>query len=436
MPTIIHRIAALIVALAFAATPAQAWLKPGAATAGPPATLSAQTGLADGTDHAILSVSTTVGSGTLYYVISNNCATPSATQIIQGKDAGGGAPVPGAAGSQPVTSTGVQNANPSGLTGVNTYCAHYAQLTSGNSNAVSSTSFTTGGALTITANYGTTWNAVPAETAAFTAVINDTLQFLSDCFTAKSNLTLIITFERVTTANAGNSGGITLEGKSYASVLRPAFQSLPNQNAFQRSSYAALPSTNPEGTDGQFGFGPSLQAIGVTCSGCPVHPAADATISFSNGANLYDTTVGNGICPNNGKYCLSNVAQHEITEVMGRISHRDLGIYTMVDAQTWSAQGVRNFSTSPATIYLSQDDGTHSVLPPLHGGTFTSFSNTFGQGGGDKLDEVGLFFLTPSPFSSQAGTAGGTPFGASQIQTVSLAAGWGVTHSCRITGGL
>jgi hypothetical protein len=75
--------------------------------------LSSPTGAADGTDGYTGSVSTDTGSGTLYFAaIPTAGATPSAAQVKAGT---GGDIIDASAGSQAVSTTGVQNVSGSGL---------------------------------------------------------------------------------------------------------------------------------------------------------------------------------------------------------------------------------------------------------------------------------------------------------------------------------
>lgn len=102
-----------------------------------------------GSTTATLNVSTNEGSspdganGTLYTVVSTNSSTPTAAQVIAGKDAGGAAGV--FATSQAVSSTGSQSVSATGLTTSVTYYAFFVQKDSvGNTSSIAATSsFTT-----------------------------------------------------------------------------------------------------------------------------------------------------------------------------------------------------------------------------------------------------------------------------------------------------
>lgn len=112
-------------------------------------TLSSPSASVTGATTATLSVSSNEGSspdganGTLYTVVSTNSSTPTAAQVIAGKDSTGAAGVFTA--SQAVSATGSQSVSATGLTAVTTYYAYFVQKDSvGNTSTVAATSsFTT-----------------------------------------------------------------------------------------------------------------------------------------------------------------------------------------------------------------------------------------------------------------------------------------------------
>ncbi len=94
--------------------------------------LSLPTGTKTGSTTASGTVTTDEGNGTLYYYASTNSSETAATIKASGD-------------SQAVSASGVQNVSFTGLSPSTTYYAHYVQddAATNESNAVSSTSFTT-----------------------------------------------------------------------------------------------------------------------------------------------------------------------------------------------------------------------------------------------------------------------------------------------------
>ena len=108
--------------------------------------LSSPLDAANGSGAATISVSTNEANGTLYWFISTLGTPPTAANLKTGT----GATV---AGNQPVTTTGVQNSAPSGLTGSTAYFAHFLHRdAAGNDSAIASADgFTTTAAPDVTA---------------------------------------------------------------------------------------------------------------------------------------------------------------------------------------------------------------------------------------------------------------------------------------------
>lgn len=101
--------------------------------------LSAPVDDASGATGAAISVDTDEGNGTLYWAITDSAVAPSAEDIIAGTGAED-------AGSQAVSSTGTQNAAPSGLTASATRYAHFVHVDAADnvSNIVSGDGFKVG----------------------------------------------------------------------------------------------------------------------------------------------------------------------------------------------------------------------------------------------------------------------------------------------------
>lgn len=110
-------------------------------------TLSSPTAAAASSEAINIGVTTTEARGGVYYVVTTNGSTPSAAQIVAGKDASGSA----AAKSDLLTnvSAGAKSATPSGLTPDTTYYVHWThEDMHGNRSAVVSASAKTNTALT------------------------------------------------------------------------------------------------------------------------------------------------------------------------------------------------------------------------------------------------------------------------------------------------
>jgi hypothetical protein len=119
------------------------------------------------------------------------------------------------------------------------------------------------------------------------------------------------------------------------------------------SATKTLPSTNPTG-GGNFSMtSGEAKALGLLAAN---DPTSDGTVTF--GLGLHYT-----FDPNNravsGEYDFIGVAEHEISELMGRVYGLDEGGFGYVpfDLFRYSSTGVRSFSLSASGVYFSVNGG-------------------------------------------------------------------------------
>ncbi len=122
----------------------------------------------------------------------------------------------------------------------------------------------------------------------------------------------------------------------------------------QLAAVATLPSTNP--TNGDFTIANAeAQALGLI-SGTP---AVDGYVGFDSDQSIwsFSTTA----TPAQTEYYFIGVAEHEISEVMGRFSDVGSGSYSVMDLFRYSAPGDRDLTAGSrhnnSTAYFSIDGG-------------------------------------------------------------------------------
>ena len=87
---------------------------------------------------------------------------------------------------------------------------------------------------------------------------------------------------------------------------------------------------------------------------------SDGTVYFTS---LYPFSYSQTATPPSNEYYFIGVLEHEITEVMGRVSLLNQGSYSPIDLYRYSASGVRDLTTggSGSTAYFSIDNGATNL---------------------------------------------------------------------------
>ena len=118
---------------------------------------------------------------------------------------------------------------------------------------------------------------------------------------------------------------------------------------------AALPSTSPLPSSTLTMSIAEAQALGLAASG-----GSDGTVCFTS---LYPFSYSQTATPPSNEYYFIGVLEHEITEVMGRVSLLNQGSYSPIDLYRYSASGVRDLTTggSGSTAYFSIDNGATNL---------------------------------------------------------------------------
>jgi hypothetical protein len=166
---------------------------------------------------------------------------------------------------------------------------------------------------------------------------------------------------KVYSAYAGPFGYVDLGESQTEFVGNPTYSQLTNALAASRTSVAdsnsvaSLPA-NPAETNLWWIPRAEAKALGMSALIATNATNADGEIGFA-------TTVNYTFDPNNravsGEYDFIGVAEHEITEVLGRSRGLNFFItgYIPYDLFRFTAAGVRSFDPNAATAYFSIDNG-------------------------------------------------------------------------------
>jgi len=229
--------------------------------------------------------------------------------------------------------------------------------------------------------------SVASAPAGFTSAFSDALQAFTNAYSDPIQINLSVGWGEV----AGSSLAPGNLGQSFASergfTYTPVRTALINDatSANDAIAVAGLGASDP--TNGALFVmsNAEAKALGLLAAN---RPSSDGAVGFSS-------SVGWTFDPNNravaGKYDFIGIAEHEISEVMGRFGMLQNGFpgtaFSPIDLFRYTAPGVPDFTPVNGS-YFSIDGGTTNV-------------NTFnGTGGGDLSDWAGLTVDAFNAFSN------------------------------------
>ena len=225
-------------------------------------------------------------------------------------------------------------------------------------------------ALTIVGNYDdsiTSLANASAVEAAFAQAGSNIGAMLSDPVTVNINVSWgSVAGQSLPSSSLGSSSTSLYGYYSYPQMKSMLTQSATT--AADRSAIAALPASAPAGQSRYVITAAQAKALGV------VSPTGGVDGSIGFGANNYTFGQSGGAAP--GTYDFVGVAEHEITEVMGRISglsSTSPSFATAEDLFRFSGTGVPSWDYN-ASSYFSIDNGA------------TDLANFNSSGGGDRGD--------------------------------------------------
>ena len=169
--------------------------------------------------------------------------------------------------------------------------------------------------------------------------------------------------------NHGPFGSIGLGESSYSYYTGFAYSDVSNALAVARTtaaasnSIASLPANDP--TDGQWNF-PATEAKALDGAGASLFVDPNGTDQDGSVGFAPSSSVSYTFDPNNravsGKFDLIGIAEHELTEVMGRSTlNLDGSGYFPYDLFRFTTNGVRSFDPNASNVYFSVDKGVTAL---------------------------------------------------------------------------
>lgn len=212
--------------------------------------------------------------------------------------------------------------------------------------------------LTFKVTYDTSVTGSPNSAAIQSgfAVATQTFQSL---YTNAMTVNITVYFNN--TVSLGESGYLLTGNPPYAtltSALRIARTTTADSN-----SVASLPATSPVGASVWWipraeakALNSGLGFYGVT----PTDPSQDGDITFASTVNYTFDPTNRAVA---GKFDFIAVAEHEISEVLGRgfLLNDSFGGYQPYDLFRFTSSGTRSFSVNDTNVYFSVDNGVTAL---------------------------------------------------------------------------
>ena len=183
----------------------------------------------------------------------------------------------------------------------------------------------------------------------FVSAVNYVVNYFDNLFTTTATINIDVGYGTI----AGFAMGSGALGESMTNYAVESYSSVKSALLAQNAPGAStLPATSPAAGNIDLATA-QAKALGLSSS-----TGLDGYVGISNSYTWDYTTA----TPSAGQFYLIGTLEHEITEVMGRVSlvNYQPGFYSLMDLYRYSAPGVRSLAAggSGRTAYFSIDNGT------------------------------------------------------------------------------
>ncbi len=192
------------------------------------------------------------------------------------------------------------------------------------------------------------------------SAFNTAVQYFQNLYT--NNITINITvyfgpYGPFTSGVGLGASETSFSPSSYISITNALRNS--RTTAADSNAVASLPTSDP--MPGQQWYVPraNVKALKITGLGVAANDSTlDGSIAFANTVSYTFDPTNRAVA---GKYDFIGVAQHEITEVMGRVFFDLATVFIPYDLFRFTSSGVRSFNINATGTYFSVDNGVTNL---------------------------------------------------------------------------
>ena len=267
----------------------------------------------------------------------------------------------------------------------------------------------------------------------FVTDINYVVNYLDSLFPNNVTVNIEVSYQNLGSGILGESQASQYVNESYSAV-RSGLQAEGAPGA------AALPASSPLPTSTLSMSIAEAQALGLAASS----GIQDGEVFFTN---QYQWSYSQTATPGANQYYFIGVVEHEITEVMGRVSLDGDDGYSPMDLYRYSAPGVRDTTTggSGSTAYFSLDNGSTNLgtwnNQPSNGDLGDWYPQGPAAGGNDAFNDysspgvinvISSSDITLMEAIGWAGTASSPPPQATTVTAVAESPSTGIVNAGKL----
>lgn len=240
-------------------------------------------------------------------------------------------------------------------------------------------------ALTISTTYDSSVTS-SVNSAQIQSAFNKAAQYIQGLYTNPITINITVYWG----ATGPFSGGISL-GASQSEVLGTiTYDQLTNALRSARTtladsnSVASLPASDPIAGDSWWVPRAEVKALGLTGLGVSANDSTlDGSIGFASDVSYTFDPTNRAVA---GKYDFIGVAEHEITEVMGRLYFDLSTTFLPYDLFRFTNSGARSFNINATNAYFSVDNGVTALRYFYTNASFGDVQDWLTSGPADACD--------------------------------------------------